>query len=182
MVEAIFDCLAKFDGKSRLIVDRAGRLVASSSCVGAIFNDGGFLKLERGHVLSVRNSNDELLHALLAVNDAGVETAALRSRDRRGHMLIRASALDESLVCLSVTNSEFSEESALPDLEALFGLTPSEAGIVRDLYQGKTARWIAEDHHNSIHTIRAHIRHCYDKMGVSCREELWSRLNDYRVR
>jgi DNA-binding CsgD family transcriptional regulator len=32
-----------------------------------------------------------------------------------------------------------------------------------------------------VHTVRAHLRHCYDKLGVSYREALWQRLAPYRL-
>jgi DNA-binding CsgD family transcriptional regulator len=61
-------------------------------------------------------------------------------------------------------------------LQALFALTPSEAQIVVDLMQGLAPQTIAQNRRNSIHTIRAHIRQCHQKIGVNNREELLSRI------
>jgi len=72
-------------------------------------------------------------------------------------------------------------EPELPDLEEVFHLTKAEAAIVYDLFRGQTPQQIAEDHRNSIHTVRAHIRRCYDKLAITCREELWRKLNAYRL-
>lgn len=181
LTASLFDSLAQLDRKSHLLVDRCGKMVASSSCGAAILADGRFLRLQDGHLLTCRNAHRKAFQMLLMVPGGKVETAALRSEPDDDLLVVRAVAFDETLLCLSLTSSNGAKEYNLPDLGKLFGLTPSEAGIVCDLYHGRTPRWIAEYHSNSIHTIRAHIRHCYDKMGVSCREELWSLLNDHRT-
>ena len=72
-------------------------------------------------------------------------------------------------------------EPELANLKEVFGLTTAEASIVYDLFLGHTPQQISEAHDNSIHTIRAHIRRCYDKLGITCREELWRKLNAYRL-
>lgn len=181
IVESVFDCVARLDGKSILLVDRGGRLLASSRCAEAIFDEGSYLKLERGYFTISESLNGAALKRILGVTGAAVETMVLQAGNAKRHMLLRASAFNEALVCLTLTNAEDANKPVLPNLESLFGLTPCEARIVNALYQGRTPQWIAHDHENSIHTIRAHIRHCYDKLGVSCREELWSKLNIFRI-
>lgn len=181
-VEALFDCMARLDGKSRLLVDRAGKLVASSQCAAAIFEAGAFLVLERGTVQVPDGVEDGAFRRLLGVTQPATETAVLRSANSLKHMMARAAAFDDRQVCINLATAVNDDEPMLPNLEATFGLTPSEARIVGDLYLGHTPQRIALDHRNSIHTIRAHIRRCYDKLEVSCREELWSKLNAYRLR
>lgn len=98
-----------------------------------------------------------------------------------GHLLIRASTMNDTIVCLSLHHATEVTASELPDLTDVFGLTNAEADIVHDLFSGHTPQQIAASHNNSIHTIRAHIRRCYDKLGISSREKLWSKLNAYRL-
>lgn len=179
IVESVLECVSRLDGKSILLVDRRGQLLASSRCAEAIFKEGNSLKLERGYLAISNSLHDAALKRILGVTGSSVETVVLQAGKR--HMLLRASAFNEALVCLTLTNAEDAGKPVLPNLESLFGLTPCEARIINALYQGRTPQWIADDHQNSIHTIRAHIRHCYDKLGVSCREELWSKLNALRV-
>ena len=69
----------------------------------------------------------------------------------------------------------------LPDLCEAFGFTRSEAQIVRDLFSGMTPQAIAEEQGISIHTVRAHVRRCYDKLQITSREELWHRLSAYQI-
>lgn len=138
LTASLFDSLAQLDRKSHLLVDRCGKMVASSSCGAAILADGRFLRLQDGHLLTCRNAHRKAFQMLLMVPGGKVETAALRSEPDDDLLVVRAVAFDETLLCLSLTSSNGAKEYNLPDLGKLFGLTPSEAGIVCDLYHGRT--------------------------------------------
>lgn len=181
IIEAIFNCLVNLDGKAYVLVDRRGKLMVSSNSAAAIFEAGTHLGLDRGRVVALADSDDVALKRALAVALDAAEAVVLQGDSPSDCITVRSSALSEAFVCLIITTSECPRGPVLPSLEALFGLTPSEERIVQDLYKGHTPQWIAKDHNNSIHTIRAHIRRCYDKMGVGCREELWSKLNIYVI-
>lgn len=184
IIESIFNCLSNLDGRAYLLVDRQGRLMVSSSSAAAIFEAGTHLVLDRGRVIAPADSDEVALNRVLAVGlaaAAAAEAVVLQGDRPSDCITVRSTALSDAFVCLVITAAECSRVPVLPSLETLFGLTPCEERIVQDLYKGRTPQWIAKDHNNSIHTIRAHIRRCYDKMGVGCREELWSKLNVYVV-
>jgi DNA-binding CsgD family transcriptional regulator len=61
-------------------------------------------------------------------------------------------------------------------LEAAFSLTPSERTVVQTLLAGHTAEQIGSQLRLSVGTIRMHIRHIYDKLGVSSREAMFHKL------
>src|SRR5262249_10713141 len=59
----------------------------------------------------------------------------------------------------------------LPRPSAEIGLTPKEYEILRSLADGLDYKQIAERHFISIDTVRAHIRHIYEKLNVHTKSE-----------
>lgn len=53
-----------------------------------------------------------------------------------------------------------------------FALTPREGEILGMLLQGRSGPYIAEDLYLSKSTVKTHIRHIYDKLGISSRQQL----------
>ena len=51
-------------------------------------------------------------------------------------------------------------------------LTDKEFDILRDIYEGKTNRQLAEQHFISINTVKTHIKNLYDKVEVGSRTEV----------
>ncbi|MCS6622544.1 helix-turn-helix transcriptional regulator [Roseibacterium beibuensis] len=68
-----------------------------------------------------------------------------------------------------------------PDLCSLWSLTPTEGRILKLLCEGNPAERIARLAGITIETTRTHIRRIYAKMGVTCREELFFAVQQYRV-
>lgn len=71
--------------------------------------------------------------------------------------------------------------TGLPDVGALFGLTPSETRILEGIVDGRRADDLAESLGVSIETVRTHIRRFYNKLGVSSREQMIAKVSAYRV-
>lgn len=179
-VESLLNCFARIDGRSRLILQRDAKFVAASSGVGEIIASGNCLVCERGYISAARRSHRDAFLRLLDVDDE-VQTCAIPDPGTQGHLLLRASSYDETHVCLTLHGAADLVEAKLPSLVEVFGLTPAEASIAESLYRGQTPHEIAGVYENSVHTIRAHIRRCYEKLGVTCREEFWHKLNAYRL-
>lgn len=179
-VESLLDCFARIDGRSRLILQRDAKFVAASGGAGEIIASGNCLVCERGYVSAARRNHRDAFLRLLDVCDE-VVTFAIPDPGTHAHLLVRASGYDEKHVCLTLHSAAELIEAELPNLVDVFGLTPAEASIAESLYRGHTPHEIAEEYENSVHTIRAHIRRCYEKLGVSCREEFWHKLNAYRL-
>jgi DNA-binding CsgD family transcriptional regulator len=51
-------------------------------------------------------------------------------------------------------------------------LTPAESAVAELVTEGRTNREIAEQLFISPHTVSAHLRHVFEKMGVKSRVEL----------
>jgi DNA-binding NarL/FixJ family response regulator len=62
----------------------------------------------------------------------------------------------------------------LSRLNAITGanLTPKEFEVLQGLYQGLTNQQLSDSHFVSPNTIKTHIRHVYEKLGVNSRPEL----------
>lgn len=177
----LLDGFCLLDGRARMLVDRSGRYLAGSSGMVEIFTWGTCLHV-RGGILQVTQAEDrERLIELLEVRAPEVRTLALPCLKIDGHLVIRATSLAHNAVCMSLQSATEMVEPELADLQEVFHLTKAEAAIAYDLFRGHAPHQIAEDHDNSIHTVRAHIRRCYDKLAVTCREELWRKLNAYRL-
>lgn len=69
-----------------------------------------------------------------------------------------------ALLILTDPNAEIRAPDAM--LHALFGFTPAEARVALALANGATPQQIAERYQLSLLTVRTHIRHLHDKLGV----------------
>ena len=180
-ISVLFDAFARLDQRMRMLLRRDGKLVVSCTRIGDMLDLGSCLRLVKGKVGVADLKFKTGFQDLLSVKSPGVMTLALPCTKNGGHILIRATSTHDLIVCVSLRHANESEEPELPDLEKVFHLTKTEAMIVKDLFSGHTPQMIADDHNNSVHTVRAHIRRCYDKLEITCREELWSKLNAYRL-
>lgn len=172
----LLDCLARLDGKARVIVDRRGTVRASSTNTLSMTGDddmriGKPLCLEAGTRAPLGT-----IARLLAVRGDDTEIAILEVAPGCQPVVVRAAAIDQDLVCLVLSVPGRNGGPRMEELQTLFGLTASEARIVMDLMEGCAPQTIARSRSNSIHTVRAHIRQCHQKIGVSTREELFSRV------
>ncbi|WP_114521845.1 LuxR C-terminal-related transcriptional regulator [Altererythrobacter sp. ZODW24] len=180
-LSSLFDALTTLDRRKRMLVGRDGTYIVGCKGVTEVLELGSCLRLTNGTVSVAQSKYDYGLKMLLSVRAPDVQTLTLPCERGHGHLLMRATSLNETVVCMSLHHASEVAEPELPDLGEVFHLTKTEALIVHDLFMGHTPQMIADDHDNSVHTIRAHIRRCYDKLGITCREELWSRLNAYRL-
>jgi DNA-binding CsgD family transcriptional regulator len=173
-LDLVLGALARLDGKVRVIVDRFGRPLAGPADMFASFGLRDSTHAQRLH----RNHSalDGVVTRLLGVRGTETEIAIIEPDAGAEQILVRAIAVDDDHVCLVLAVPGRNGAPPLRELQVLFGLTPCEARIVMDLMDGCAPQAIAERHHNSVHTIRAHIRQCHRKIGVSTREELFSRV------
>lgn len=59
-----------------------------------------------------------------------------------------------------------------------YGLTPREAEVLVMLAQGRSQRFIAEEMTLAPSTVKTHVKHVYQKIGVSNKQELISLVHD----
>jgi len=173
-VGALLDCLARLDGKLRVIADRRGRVLTSSA---EALDDAGGNAVQMLECAAIQLGLSEAASRLLAVNGQDTAGAIMAPIAGGASLFIRAAAVDADHVCLVIAMPGQTALGRIGELQALFALTPSEAQIVVDLMRGLPPQTIAQNRKNSIHTIRAHIRQCHQKIGVTNREEMFSRIS-----
>lgn len=175
-LKSLIDCLSRLDGKTHVIVDRKGQVLAVS---GEALMDAGQSAATAGQLLIFTEDRAEeqaIAQRLLAVRGDKTDIAILEPVPHGEPVLVRAAAIDEHHVWLVLAPSKHNGSRWIPEMQKLFGLTACEAQIIADLMDGRAPQAIAERRQNSIHTIRAHIRQCHQKIGVKSREELFSRI------
>jgi len=180
-IESLLDCLSRLDGKARVIVDRCGNVQATSrnspylAAAGDWYREKMLWPDAQGGVCAGTISR------LLAVRGEQTEIAVIESSAGSPPLLLRAAAVDDDYVCLVIANPGQNGLPRIADLQKLFGLTECEARIVADLMKGSAPQAIAQQRSNSIHTIRAHIRQCHQKIGVKTKEEMFSRITSFCI-
>ena len=180
-LETMLACMDLLDDRVRIILERDGsvlaagqhteRWIAQSDCLSL---DGGKLRITCGH-------GPERLGDLLRVATGAIDSLIVERHSGRGHCILRAAGLCDQAVALTMQLAHEGFEPKLADLESAFGLTPAEIHIVELLQDGRGPQEIGDALGISVHTVRAHLRHCYDKLDVSSREGLWQRLAPYRL-
>lgn len=175
------NCWSQIDGKARMILDRDGHLLACSEGARQIIESCDCVRIERGVIVAAQERFRKSFDDLLTTGKGRVGSLLVPCSDGDGHWIVRAAESGDGhiFVTLQCANRQYSAQ--LADLEAAFGLTPCEARVVEGLYHGRSPQEIADEQEISIHTVRAHIRRCYDKMHISCREQLWHRLGAYQI-
>jgi DNA-binding CsgD family transcriptional regulator len=179
------ECWGEIDGFSRMIVTAERVYVDGDSRAREALASRRDLRLNSKHLEMVDAAAMAELKHLVRVEPGETRTAVVRRREQGGHLLMRAAQLSSQAgtsligIAFRVADDLFSAE--WPDLAPVFGFTAAEAKIVELLLQGLGAELIASKQKVSINTVRTHISHVYEKLGIACREELWRRLAPYRL-
>ncbi|MXP48259.1 hypothetical protein GRI43_12760 [Altererythrobacter luteolus] len=166
------------DGKSRIFLTRDGDWLASDEQAEAVLVDNiAGLSLDQGRL----RANGKMAKRFDRLLKAGREpvTIVMPKKDWEGHVILRSSAYNDTTVGVLAYDSENKADAEFASLEEAFGLTPAEANVVHAMVNGYSAAEIAEDRNLSINTVRVHLRHCYEKLGVSSREQLWRKIHPY---
>lgn len=170
---------SRLDNRHRLIARRDRTVLAASHFVDGFLADFGGIRMERGKLLVESPRAEKILDEALAPRGNEVVVQEWHSPDRDATCIARSTPFDEDSVCLSLQPVTSDAPVSPPDLAALLGLTRSESVIAQSMFQGLTPQQIASNLRISIHTVRAHLRHCYAKLGVCCREEFLHKLQPY---
>jgi DNA-binding CsgD family transcriptional regulator len=143
----------------------------------------------------VKQSGAELAEAVELLVEAGRPLAQVSALDDLGNQRLRdgspdaaVEAFDRSLVLALDVGAGWDAARARSRLRDLgvrrrvvgidtprtgwAALTPAEAAVVELVTGGRTNREIAEQLFISPHTLSAHVRHVFEKMGVRSRVEL----------
>jgi DNA-binding CsgD family transcriptional regulator len=183
--ELWLECWSGMDGRARLLVTSERVLLCCDNKTKTELESEENLR-QRGLRIEPADPGElKNFEAFLEVTEGNINTYCLPRRRRGGHLLMRASLLKMAsgmpLVGITFhgTGSDFVPRWA--DIAAIFGLTSAEHRIVQLLLNGVSPETIASAQKLSINTVRTHISHAYDKLGVSSRDALWRQLAAYRI-
>ena len=99
----------------------------------------------------------------------------VNGRERYVIHLIRHSDDDEAMtpcILMLITQVGLGETLPIEMIEFLFGLTPAEAAVARDIGLGKSPAQIAAERRLSDHTVRDYLKRIYDKLDVHKQTDL----------
>lgn len=181
VLKAMLNCLERLDERVRIVLKRDGSVLASGSGLDAWFERSQCLALHGDRLKATTRDGQIKLDRLFRVPETEIQTVILERKQSDGHCIIRGAGLCTETLAVTIQLADDHFEPQLADLRDAFGLTPSELLIVEMLQLGHGANEIGKGLGISVHTVRAHLRHCYDKLGVSSREELWQKLAPYRL-
>jgi DNA-binding CsgD family transcriptional regulator len=170
------------DGRSHFVILRSGEVLAGSR--------SSRNALKECDCFSIRDNRLEMRHT--PEHDTWSDVTALASgtsatlvqpcETTGGHCILRIASMCENTLLATIQRANEKVQAKLADLVTTFGLTPSEAHVIELLVSGHRPAEIGEELAISVHTVRAHLRHCYEKLDVSNREELWQKLAPYHLR
>lgn len=179
------DCWSGLDHRARMVVNTDRIYVIGDRRAEQALAARQDLRLNSRRLESANPAGMSELDSLVRVEDGEVRTAVIPRRHRGGHLLMRSARIGarSGMSLLGITFWIADEKLMVewPDFGPVFGLTAAETKIVDQLIQGLGAEAIGANLQVSINTVRTHISHVYEKLGITCREELWRRLAPYRL-
>ena len=179
--EPLLSCWEALDGRIRLILSRKGQIIARSAGAEQCFEHGEGMDFTNILALVCAPPAGNRLQRIFGVEVGKVEAVTLPKRSGDWHYLLCATGINAVAIAVAMRDADGAFVTVLADLEEAFGLTRCEVLVLEKLMHGLVPQQIADEFAISVHTVRAHLRHCYDKLEVSSREELWQRLAPYRL-
>lgn len=172
--------LDAFHGENRIgriIVDNQHKLLWASGCAMRLLEPRVPLALQHGRLVGAGKCNDDRLRSL--VSDASqrkvrVEGLFAPAAGERPSMFVLAKLCSATNgVAIQIRDLRGHVEG-IPDLMTLYGLTPTEHQIVSLLLNGLSVSDVAEQLHNSVLTVRTHVKRAYSKLDINSKEQLFS--------
>jgi DNA-binding CsgD family transcriptional regulator len=164
--------------KAGLVVSRDLAVHWCSRAARRLLEGPGPLVLRAGQVAGAdRQAHDRLARCVARSN---ASTAALALIDGGAHspaILLKARRMGEDTDEVALSLAEYGTALDLPDVAALFSVTPAEGDVVRMLVGGKSAVEIADQLDIAVLTVRTHIKRAYSKLGVHSKEQLFAKLS-----
>lgn len=173
--------------------DERPRLIITCELELVWVNDTGERLLRKRHQLEVRDRQIAIPCSTIRtrfidfLSSCLARPSILLLSDRKvgDDLLIRGRRLLETPTetFLGLTVFESSHDTLLADanIGAALGLTPGETRVLQGMLTGRTADDLARHLQISIDTVRSHIRRIYEKLNVSSREGLFSRVRSFGI-
>jgi len=160
-----------------MLVDRGARVVFANAAAEAILRENGGLGTERGILTAPFAAQTAVLHALIA-GEGGSLLLPRPGRAPLGIVVIpmrsEASWLISDRPAALVFIADADREATPPGqrLQAMFGLTPAQAALAREIVRGDGIEAAADRLGVTRATARAHLAQVFAKTGTSRQAEL----------
>ena len=165
-----------------IVVDQGLKLQWANRPAQIEFQRRAVLETRDETLVSTDPSHQEGLLAFVAASRRTLSTWCFGREG--GHVLLRAIEIHRDhmsrYVGLSFIDTT-SYEPVYADLDQAFDLTERENRILRALINARRPEEIAQDMGVRLPTVRTHIRNLYEKLDVTCREELFRRVSPFRI-
>lgn len=165
-----------------VLVDVQSRVMFANRSADAILCQGHGLRLHHRRLVAERAADTAALHALVAGGFAKRAGGPLAlPRHERSPLVLFALPLRpeisllpsaEPVVALLVADPEQVTVPPIPQLKALFGLTPAQAMLAREILRGEGVPGAARRLGISMATARTHLLAVFQKTGTSRQAEL----------
>lgn len=179
------NCWSELDGNARMLVTSERIYLCGEARAEALLAEEQELRVRNMRLETIDPAELKKVEDLLAVAKGETSTVCIGSRRSGSHIMMRATILADvggmPVVGVAFHRAGACFTSDWADFTLLFGLTEAENRVVRMLLNGMSAERIAAEQNLSINTVRTHITHSYEKLGISSREQLWGRLASYRL-
>lgn len=179
------NCWSELDGNARMLVTSERIFLCGEARAEALLAEEQELRIRNMRVETVDPAELKKLEELMTVAKGETKTVCIGSRRNANHLMLRATVLADvggmPILGIAFHRTGACFTSDWPDFTHLFGLTDAENRVIRMLLNGIGAERIAAEQKLSINTVRTHITHAYEKLGISSREQLWARLASYRL-
>ncbi len=176
LASAASDGIGGVGGPAVLVFDADGRLLSATASAEDLARD---LDSSAGDDLWAFTplAIDGLVQRL-RVGDGAVPRARVRGRSGRWYSLHAAPfrGKEGATRQLVVTIEPARPPEILPLLMAAYGLTERETAVVQALLRGESTHAIAQALHLSPYTVQDHFKAIFEKIGVSSRREVASRV------
>lgn len=160
-----------------LILDHAGRVVVANEPARSLLTSGGELLLRQSRLVARSAGNDGALAAALhtVLSGAGAAPILRVVCAKRGHIVVHCIPLPASsplapaerpaaLVVLREASPARTLSAA--EIEAIYGLTPSEAQLALALDAGESLAQFAKTRSVKLSTVRTQLHATLQKMGL----------------
>lgn len=156
------------DTRSLLLVSQQGHLITANEAAEAAIREGLLAVTPTGALkFGSTECDNRFLRsvALVAGSDKKV-LVILRQRHGSWFAADLHGVLGKSWAVLSLREELVATEQSMSAIAAAFQLTRSELDVLRRLLDGRCPKSAAIELHISEHTVRAHLRSIYAKMGT----------------
>lgn len=137
--------------------------------------------LSARRILLAQREKQKDFESLLSVATTEVRSWVLDLVGEGSALVFRCRTIGETGFRLLTIFHPDNPPTSVPDVGALFGLTPSETRILEGIIGGYRADELARELHISIETVRTHIRRVYNKLDVNSREQMIAKVSAYRA-